>query len=377
MMIQGNTAQGGRAPAVVRPIQHLDPVRLSTRQLTYLRRRRLADVVLASIGLVVAAVPMAVVSAGVLVTMGRPVLFTQERRTQDGRAVRLQKFRSMRAVAPDGSDSDAARLVPFGRFLRASSLDELPSLWNIVRGDMSLVGPRPLTADYLGRFSAEQFARHAVPAGLTGYAQVNGRNALGWDDRLSLDREYVGRFGPALDLRILRDTVATVVRRDGVTDDSGVSMSDFPGPQSTIRLEMEGPDSEGDWVCRNREGATLLQGGSELRDGGVAVLTLHLGPGQSGEDAPLLDEAILLLVSRLRARSDVEWGGFLESRDLPEALAEALTRAGFVAPSAAVRFPTQELPPAEVSEEPVALIAHLGLPDEGEVHHRPTTPDHR
>ena len=152
----------------------------------------------------------------------------------------------------------------------------------------------------------------------------------------------MGRFGPALDLRILRDTVATVVRRDGVTDDSGVSMSDFPGPQSTIRLEMEGLDSEGDWVCRNREGATLLQGGSELRDGGVAVLTLHLGRESLGEDAPLLDEAILLLVSRLRARSDVEWGGFLESRDLPEALAEALTRAGFVAPSAAVRFPTQE-----------------------------------
>ncbi|HJF49970.1 MAG TPA: sugar transferase, partial [Brachybacterium paraconglomeratum] len=229
MTQSGAPGRGRRARTIVGPIQHLDPIRLSPGQQSYLRRRRRADVVLGSIGLAITALPMLAISAGVMVTMGRPVLFTKERMTQDGRVFRLRKFRSMRAVAPDGSDDDAARLVPFGRMLRETSLDELPSLWNVVRGDMALVGPRPLTTDYSGRFSAEQFARHTVPAGLTGYAQVHGRNSLAWDDRLTMDQEYVRRVGLVLDLRILVDTVTAVLHRRGVTDEDGVSMADFPG----------------------------------------------------------------------------------------------------------------------------------------------------
>ena len=127
MTAPGASGRGRRARAIVGPIQHLSPIRLSPAQRGYLRRRRRADAVLGGIGLAVSALPMLAISVGVLATMGRPVLFTQERMTQDGRIFHLRKFRSMRHVAPDGSDDDAARLVPFGRLLRETSLDELPS----------------------------------------------------------------------------------------------------------------------------------------------------------------------------------------------------------------------------------------------------------
>ncbi|WP_197466603.1 sugar transferase [Brachybacterium sp. sponge] len=365
MTLPGAPGRGRRARAIVGPIQHLDPIRLSPGQQSYLRRRRRADAVLAGIGLAVTALPMLAISAGVMASMGRPVLFTQERVTQDGRIFRLRKFRSMRAVAPDGSDDDAARLVPFGRLLRETSLDELPSLWNVLRGDMSLVGPRPLTTDYIGRFSAEQFARHTVPAGLTGYSQVHGRNSLAWDDRLTMDQEYVRRLGLDLDLRILIDTVTAVLRRDGVTDEGGVSMSDFPGPQSTTDLELHGPEDDGTWVCRDREERIVLEGTAALLEPGLVELTIRLGPGAGGAADTLLDEALLLLASRLRVVHEAEWACLAPGEEPGPELAASLARSGYAAPGAAVRHPTADLPPTTVPGGTPALIAFLGLPEEG------------
>jgi lipopolysaccharide/colanic/teichoic acid biosynthesis glycosyltransferase len=367
--------RGRRARAIVAPVQHLSPIRLSPGQHSYLRRRRRADAVLGGIGLAVSALPMLVISAGVMATMGRPVLFTQERMTQDGRIFRLRKFRSMRAVAPDGSDDDSARLVPFGKLLRATSLDELPSLWNVVRGDMSLVGPRPLTTDYFGRFSADQFARHTVPAGLTGYAQVHGRNALAWDDRLSMDQEYVRRLGLVLDLRILLDTVTTVLRRHGVTDEGGVTMADFPGPQSTSELEMTGPDADGAFVCRDREERSVLEGTATPLEPGLVELRLRLGPGAAEAEDALLDEALLLLASRLRVVHEAEWACLAPGEEPGPELTASLARSGYAAPGAPVRYPTAELPPAEVPGGAPAMIAFLGLPEEGFARPYPTSTD--
>ena len=365
MTAPGASGRGRRARAIVGPIQHLSPIRLSPAQRGYLRRRRRAEAVLGGIGLAVSALPMLAISVGVLATMGRPVLFTQERMTQDGRIFHLRKFRSMRHVAPDGSDDDAARLVPFGRLLRETSLDELLSLWNVVRGDMSLVGPRPLTTDYFGRFSAEQFARHTVPAGLTGYAQVHGRNSLAWDDRLTMDQEYVRRVGLVLDLRILAATLGAVLRRHGVTDEGGVSMADFPGPQSTTDLELEGPDVEGAWTCRDRDDRSILEGTATLLEPGLVQLRIRPGAGAVSAEAQLLDEALLLLASRLRAVHRAEWACLAPGEEPPPALAASLARSGYAAPGAPVRYPTADLPPVAVPDGAPALIAFLGLPEEG------------
>jgi lipopolysaccharide/colanic/teichoic acid biosynthesis glycosyltransferase len=145
--------------------------------------------------------------------LGGPVLFRQERTGRHGKPFTLVKFRSMR----DGPGPDAERLTPAGRFLRASSLDELPELWNVLRGEMSLVGPRPLPVGYLDRYTGEQRRRHDVRPGITGLAQIRGRNALSWEQKFAYDLEYVRRRSLGLDLRILAGTVRTVLRRDGIT----------------------------------------------------------------------------------------------------------------------------------------------------------------
>ena len=151
--------------------------------------------------------------------LGRPILFVQERIGYRGRPFRLLKFRSMReAYAPDGRPlPDAERLGSFGLRLRSTSLDELPSLWNVIRGDMSLVGPRPLPPSYIARCTAEQRRRHDMPPGITGWTAVNGRNALSWDDKFRLDLWYVDHWSPALDIGILARTVLTVLRREGIS----------------------------------------------------------------------------------------------------------------------------------------------------------------
>jgi lipopolysaccharide/colanic/teichoic acid biosynthesis glycosyltransferase len=189
--------------------------------------KRVVDVVVAAVGLVVLALPMAVVAVAVRIGLGRPVLFRQVRPGLQGRPFTLVKFRTMAGTPADGTDEE--RLTALGRFLRASSLDELPELVNILRGEMSLVGPRPLLVSYLPLYTPEQARRHEVRPGLTGLAQVSGRNATTWEDRLALDVWYVDHRSLWLDLRILVRTVGQVVRREGVSQEGEATMAPFTG----------------------------------------------------------------------------------------------------------------------------------------------------
>lgn len=163
--------------------------------------------------------------------LGRPVTFGQERPGRSGRPFRLVKLRTMtEGRDPQGALlPDAVRLTPFGRWLRSTSLDELPELWNVVRGEMSLVGPRPLRMEYLSLYSARQARRHEVLPGITGWAQVNGRNAIDWDAKFALDVWYVDHHTILLDLRILWQTIWQVIRRDGISHGEDVTMPWFTG----------------------------------------------------------------------------------------------------------------------------------------------------
>jgi lipopolysaccharide/colanic/teichoic acid biosynthesis glycosyltransferase/glycosyltransferase involved in cell wall biosynthesis len=185
----------------------------------------------AAAGLAASAPVLLPAMAAVRLTMGAPALFVQERPGRDGRPFRLFKLRTMRdGRGPDGSAlSDAERLTPLGRFLRSTSLDELPQLWNVVRGDLSLVGPRPLLMQYLERYSPEQARRHEVRPGITGWAQVNGRNALSWEEKFALDVWYVDHWSLWLDAKILAKTLAQVVRRAGISRDGYATMPEFMG----------------------------------------------------------------------------------------------------------------------------------------------------
>lgn len=195
--------------------------------------QRLLDLAVAGPAFVLSLPVQAVVAGAVRWRLGSPVLFRQQRPGLHGEIFTMRKFRTMLDVdAARGLVDDEQRLTPFGTFLRSTSLDELPTLWNIVRGDMSLVGPRPLLVQYLDRYTPEQARRHDVRPGLTGLAQVSGRNALTWEDRLALDVEYVDTRSLALDLRILWRTVSTVLRREGITADGHVTMNEFMGSQS-------------------------------------------------------------------------------------------------------------------------------------------------
>jgi len=192
--------------------------------------KRVVDVVGAVLLLVVLAPVLLVTAAIVARGLGRPVLFSQARAGLHGEPFILVKFRTMRGVDPRrGLVSDADRLTRLGRFLRATSLDELPTLWNVIRGDMSLVGPRPLPVRYLDRYTAEQARRHEVRPGVTGLAQVRGRNWLGWDEKLALDVTYVDTRCARLDARILAETVVTVLRRDGITAQGCATAPEFIG----------------------------------------------------------------------------------------------------------------------------------------------------
>ena len=193
--------------------------------------KRAFDVVVAGTVLVVMAVPMLVIAAAVWVTMGRPVVFRQSRPGLHGGIFVLHKFRSMR----DGPGSDAQRVTTLGRFLRSTSLDELPELFDVLRGNMSLVGPRPLLVRYLDRYDERQARRHEVRPGLTGWAAVNGRNGLTWPEKLELDVWYVEHRTFWLDLVILGRTVATVARRTGIGHDEDGTVPEFLGPEADHR----------------------------------------------------------------------------------------------------------------------------------------------
>lgn len=192
--------------------------------------KRLFDLAVGIPALILSLPVQALVAVAVAVKLGRPVLFKQERPGLHGKPFEMRKFRSMRPVDESrGWTDDASRMTPFGAKLRSTSLDELPALWNVVRGDMSLVGPRPLLMRYLPRYTPFQARRHEVKPGLTGLAQVSGRNAVTWERRFELDVEYVDTWTIRGDLRIIGQTIRTVLRRDGITEDGEVSMTEFMG----------------------------------------------------------------------------------------------------------------------------------------------------
>ncbi|MEU5908106.1 sugar transferase [Micromonospora sp. NPDC047467] len=194
------------------------------------RGKRVIDVVVAAVALILVTPVLIVGAALVAVGLGRPVLFRQCRAGLHGQPFELVKFRTMRP--PDlslGLLGDRDRLTPLGRWLRATSLDELPTLWNVLRGDMSLVGPRPLLPEYLDRYSPHQARRHEVRPGVTGLAQVRGRNSLSWEEKLDFDVRYVDSHNLWVDLTILAATVRTVLRREGISAAGSVTAPEFLG----------------------------------------------------------------------------------------------------------------------------------------------------
>lgn len=193
--------------------------------------KRIIDILGASFGLLLLSPVLAIVAYKIHREMGSPVLFRQTRPGLRGKPFQMVKFRTMRdAIDADGRPlPDAERLTKLGRFLRASSLDELPELWNVLKGDMSLVGPRPLLMEYLPLYSPEQARRHEVRPGVTGWAQVNGRNAISWDEKFALDVWYVDNRSLWLDLKIIWLTIHKVIKRDGISAAGEATMSKFTG----------------------------------------------------------------------------------------------------------------------------------------------------
>jgi lipopolysaccharide/colanic/teichoic acid biosynthesis glycosyltransferase len=199
--------------------------------------KRVFDLVATSLALLALAPVLLIVAALVRWKLGSPVLFRQTRPGLDGRPFEMVKFRTM----TDATDAagrplpDAERLTRFGRLLRASSLDELPELWNVLKGDMSLVGPRPLLMEYLPLYTPEQFRRHRVRPGVTGWAQVNGRNAISWEEKFELDNWYVDHRSFLLDLKILFLTVKKIVVREGISASNEATMPRFGGSKPAER----------------------------------------------------------------------------------------------------------------------------------------------
>ena len=193
--------------------------------------KRLLDVLISGGALLVLWPVMLVLMLLVRVKLGGPAIFCQERPGKNGKIFRLYKFRTMTEERDESGEllSDEERLTKFGRILRSTSLDELPELWNIFRGDMSLVGPRPLLVQYLPLYNAHQARRHEVMPGLTGWAQVNGRNLVTWEDKFDMDVWYVDHISFALDAKIVWGTVKAVLRRDGISAEGSATMEEFRG----------------------------------------------------------------------------------------------------------------------------------------------------
>ena len=206
--------------------------------------KRLFDVVLAFIGLILLSPVLLIVSLLVRVKLGGPVFFTQVRPGLNGKPFKMIKFRTMKNSVDKSGNllPDAERMTDFGRLLRSTSLDELPELWNVLKGDMSLVGPRPLLMQYLALYSREQNRRHEVKPGVTGWAQVNGRNSLSWDDKFKLDTWYVDNRSLLLDVKILFLTVKKVIARDGISQVDNVTMEPFTG--NVVPLQKNTNDQE-------------------------------------------------------------------------------------------------------------------------------------
>lgn len=197
--------------------------------------KRALDLIVTSMGLLALLPVFACIGIAVWVSLGRPILYRQERTGRRGRRFDIIKFRTMHPAEPgkDGPEHDGERLTRVGRLLRAASLDELPTLLNVLLSDMSLVGPRPLPVRYETRYSPEQARRHTVRPGITGWAQVRGRNALTWDEKFKLDVWYVDHQSPALDLKILIQTVGAVIAGRGISQSGHATMPEFEPVRET------------------------------------------------------------------------------------------------------------------------------------------------
>jgi lipopolysaccharide/colanic/teichoic acid biosynthesis glycosyltransferase len=196
--------------------------------------KRVFDILGAGIGLLLFFPVMIIVSLMIRRQMGSPIFFRQTRPGHDGKPFQMIKFRTMRDAVDANRNPlpDAERLTSLGRFLRSSSLDELPELWNVLNGDMSLVGPRPLLMEYLPLFAPEQARRHDVRPGVTGWAQINGRNAISWDEKFALDVWYVDNRSLLLDLKIIWLTIRQVILREGISAAGEATMPKFTGNRS-------------------------------------------------------------------------------------------------------------------------------------------------
>ncbi|HOS58920.1 MAG TPA: sugar transferase [Syntrophorhabdaceae bacterium] len=199
--------------------------------------KRCFDIVASLFGLILFSPVMLIAAFMIRLSMGSPVYFRQQRPGYKGIPFQLVKFRTMKPVCLDGfnDQSDEVRLTKMGRFLRRTSLDELPEFWNVLKGEMSIVGPRPLLMDYLSRYSSEQARRHDVKPGITGWAQVNGRNAITWEERFKLDVWYVDNRSFFLDMKILWMTLAKVFLQEGISADQCATMTEFKGSEQKRR----------------------------------------------------------------------------------------------------------------------------------------------
>ena len=196
--------------------------------------KRFLDIIIASIALILLSPLYAFVAYKVKKNLGSPVLFRQVRPGLHGKPFEMIKFRTMRdAVDAQGNSlPDSERLTPFGKMLRSSSLDEMPELWNVIKGDMSIVGPRPLLTEYLPLYNTEQAKRHNVRPGMTGHAQVNGRNAIGWEEKFKLDTWYVDNQSTLLDFKIMFKTVHKVLAKDDISAEGEATMTKFTGSKT-------------------------------------------------------------------------------------------------------------------------------------------------
>ena len=193
--------------------------------------KRSIDILGSGIGLIVISPILLIVGLAIKFKLGSPIFFTQDRLGKDGKVFKMIKFRTMSNKTDKFGNllSDEERMTSFGKILRSTSIDELPELINVFKGEMSLVGPRPLLVEYKDLYSKEQFRRHEVRPGITGWAQVNGRNSLSWSDRFNLDIEYVDRYNFFMDVKILVMTVGKVIKRDGISQNGNATMEKFNG----------------------------------------------------------------------------------------------------------------------------------------------------
>lgn len=193
--------------------------------------KRIIDIIGSLAGLIILSPVFLVVGVLVYSKLGSPIFFTQERVGKDGKIFKMIKFRTMLDSTNKFGEllDDEERLTPFGKKLRSTSLDELPELINVLKGDMSLVGPRPLLVEYIPLYSKHQFRRHEVNPGITGWAQVNGRNSIDWETKFDLDVEYVDKFNLIMDIKILFLTVLKVIKRDGINQEGNATMEKFTG----------------------------------------------------------------------------------------------------------------------------------------------------